>query len=281
MDVRYAPVPAALAPAVSAIWMARGAREEFAAADPIVPDGCVELVFNLGDPFVGRGDEDTVQPRAMLVGQMMRPVVATPAGRVDLIGLRFRTARAGMVLRTSMHALTDQMVDADEVLPRLHDLVDRLVQLRCERRVPEIARVFARRCARVDAMRLRPVEAALATIRASHGAIAVDRVASTAGVSRRHLERRFLVEVGLGVKQLARIVRVQSVLALLRRDPAIGGAEVAARLGYSDQAHLIHDCRALTGTTPARLRFDGPSLAALMREPDAPAWSGHPAPAGP
>jgi AraC-like DNA-binding protein len=251
---------------VRAIWVARGTREEFQAAEPIVPDGCAELVLNLGDPFVHRAERDTVQPRALLVGQMTRPVVTTPSGRVDLIGVRFHTARAGVVFGTPMSALTSRMIDADTVLADVRGLADRLVELPVARRVPELARTFEARCTRVDAWRMQTVESAVALIRARHGAISVERAAAAVGVSRRHLERRFREDVGLGVKQVARIVRVQSVLALLGRAPAMGGAEVAARFGYSDQAHLIHECRELTGVTPARLRAGGRSLSAMMRE---------------
>jgi AraC-like DNA-binding protein len=44
------------------------------------------------------------------------------------------------------------------------------------------------------------------------------------------------------------------------------GADIAARCGYSDQAHLIRECKALTGQTPARLMTSERSLAGLMRE---------------
>ena len=87
-----------------------------------------------------------------------------------------------------------------------------------------------------------------------------------ARVTRRHLERLFQDEVGLRLKQVARITRIQSVLAVLRARPSDSGAEIAARFGYSDQAHLIHECRALTGRTPARLTSTERSLAALMRK---------------
>src|SRR5689334_21324901 len=90
--------PAPLADSVKAIWCARGTREDFASPEPIVPDGCVEIVFNLGDPFLDASTGE-VQPRVLLAGQMTRPVIALPTGDVDLIGVRFHTARAGAALR--------------------------------------------------------------------------------------------------------------------------------------------------------------------------------------
>ena len=54
MDYGHYTVPPSLTPLVKAVWFARGDAGAGAFADPIVPDGCVEVVFNLGDPFEQR-----------------------------------------------------------------------------------------------------------------------------------------------------------------------------------------------------------------------------------
>src|SRR4051812_30255322 len=90
--------PLALADSVKAIWCARGTKAEFDAPEPIVPDGCVEIVFNLGDPFFN-AQTGELQPRDLLAGQMTRPVIALPTGDVDLMGVRLHTAHAGAALR--------------------------------------------------------------------------------------------------------------------------------------------------------------------------------------
>ena len=50
---------------------------------------------------------------------------------------------------------------------------------------------------------------------------------------------------------LARILRLQSALARVRAGDSY--ATVAIERGYSDQAHLARDVRALTGTTLTEL----------------------------
>ena len=84
-------------------------------------------------------------------------------------------------------------------------------------------------------------------------------------MTRRHLERRFREEVGLRAKQMARIARVHAVLQTLQQQPLLSGAEIAAQCGYSDQPHMIRECKALTGHTPARLMTSGRSLAGRLR----------------
>ena len=73
----HAPPPV-LNESVTAIWCARGTKQEFESPEPIVPDGCVEIVFNLGDRFVNAGTGER-QPRDLLAGQMTRPVIAPAA----------------------------------------------------------------------------------------------------------------------------------------------------------------------------------------------------------
>ena len=250
-----------LAPIVKTIWRARGTRAEFSAPEPIVPDGCVEIVFNLADPFVG--EDGTLQPRALLAGQMTRPVVALPTGDVDLLGVRFRPARAGGALRVAMWQLQDCLLDASAVMPGLDHLADDLRGIPDDHRLDHLERALP--MSGVDG-RTGDIDHALALLEAADGNVTVEAIARRVGITRRHLERRFKDEVGLGVKQMARIARVHAALRLMACNREISGAEISAHCGYSDQAHLIRECKALTGQTPARLTTSSRSLAGLMRE---------------
>jgi AraC-like DNA-binding protein len=250
-----------LTTSVKAIWRARGTQSEFSAPEPIVPDGCVEIVLNLGDRF--RDEAGELQPRALLAGQMTRPVVARPTGRVDLIGIRFFPGRAGSALRTPMWQLQDCLLDAAAIVPGLDRVVDDLADMPDARRLEHLDHALvvpARDCRSHD------VDHAIELIDRAEGNITVEAVARSVGITRRHLERRFKDEVGLGVKQMARITRVHAALRLIEGNPEMSGAEVSAHCGYSDQAHLIRECKGLTGRTPARLMTSERSLAGLMRE---------------
>ena len=258
--------PAPLAHWVKTIWSARGTREDFAAPEPIVPDGCVEMIFNLADPFA---DHRGLQPLDLIAGQMTGPVMAVATGTVDLIGVRFWPGRAGAALRLPMWELRDQLIEASSVLRGSAPLIDQLRSLPQDRRVDHLSAALAQRFGSRGLPSPGIVDRALAMIDAHRGNIAIDRVARPAGVTRRHLERRFRDDVGLGAKPMARIVRVHAALALMRRRPWLSGAEISAACGYSDQAHLIRECKSLTGQTPAQLTTTERSLAGLMREADA------------
>jgi AraC-like DNA-binding protein len=82
------------------------------------------------------------------------------------------------------------------------------------------------------------------------GSGTVSALADEVGWSRRHLTARFRAEYGISPKDVARISRFQRARELLgaRQPPSL--ADVAARCGYADQAHLNREWRALAGCTP-------------------------------
>jgi AraC-like DNA-binding protein len=266
MEFGFLPAPPSLSHIVKAVWFARGSRSEFDHAEPIVPDGCVELIFNLADPFeqVDETGARHRQPRDLLVGPTMQPTTAVPTGDVDLLGLRFRPGRTSAFLGAPMRTLTDRLISMSSVLPGSDRLLDSLCEQHADDRLEFLADALAARARASSARSSSAVGLSLDAIERHHGALSIGTLSSMTGVSRRHLERQFQDEVGLGAKHIARIARVQHALRVMKTHASFSGADIAAHCGYTDQAHLIRECRELTGTTPSRLTTDT-TLATLMR----------------
>ena len=91
-------------------------------------------------------------------------------------------------------------------------------------------------------------EAAALLARGEAPDVAASRIEEPFAVSERRLRRRFVQAVGYGPATYLRVARFQRAVALAPR--VAGLAALAAAAGYSDQAHLSRDCRALTGLTP-------------------------------
>src|SRR6185369_7931694 len=78
----------------------------------ILPDGCVELILNFGAEFLQHNDERReLQPRHFLVGQMTGPILISPTGSVQLIGIRFHPGGTAPFLRLPLQEITDQVVE--------------------------------------------------------------------------------------------------------------------------------------------------------------------------
>lgn len=82
-----------------------------------------------------------------------------------------------------------------------------------------------------------------------HGNASIGTLADAFCYSEKQVRRLFLRHVGANPKAFARIVRVNHAIRMLQGPPA-AFADVAARAGFFDQPHFIHDFKAICGVTP-------------------------------
>ncbi len=246
----------ALSAYVECFWLLEGTAAPVIAPERLLPDGCVELIVNLGERFreFDEAGRSALQPACLVVGQMTRPVLVAPTGAVELLGIRFAPGGTLPFLPVPPGELTDRitpLADLAKALEReLGEALER-VHRWCERLACLETILLRRWCATNCRHTLQP---ALAQLMKSGGQISVDRLAADIGLSNRQLERRFISEVGLGPKLLSRILRFQQVFRAVEAASA-DWADVAVACGYYDQAHLIRDFRQFAGQTPAVL-FD-------------------------
>lgn len=84
--------------------------------------------------------------------------------------------------------------------------------------------------------------------------VSLQDLADLAGLSRFHLTRLFQRRFGLAPSAYLRLLRLERAKRMLADGEA--PAEVAASLGFADQAHLTRRFKAAYGMTPGRYRAD-------------------------
>lgn len=94
--------------------------------------------------------------------------------------------------------------------------------------------------------------ALLAAIRDRQHLHSVEALAAHAGIGVRSLQKLFRAYVGGTPKWAIRRNRLQEAAARLERGECEGLSDLAAALGYTDQAHFARDSRAATGVPPGR-----------------------------
>jgi AraC-like DNA-binding protein len=245
----YRPAPA-LAPFVRVLWTLEHDGPGLP-ADRIFPDGCMEVVFHLGQPFsaLDASGRATVQPSAFLVGQMTSALQVQPSARARVVGIRFQPGGAFPFLQVPQQELTNALPPLEDVWPALARERDRLAALPDMRSVVSRIEEVLARCAAGAPRPDRRVAASASAIAASAGAVTVDRLSAICGLGARQLERLFRERVGLGPKRLARIVRFQAGLRAQETGASLTAAAHAA--GYADQAHFAREFRALAGVSPS------------------------------
>ena len=252
----------ALARLVECFWtLEESCVREPIQAESILPDGCVELILNFGDRFrEHRNDgQPELQPQNIVVGQMTRPVLISPAGSVQLFGIRFQPGGTVPFFRIPMQELTNRVLALGSLNPEFErDLISRVEAAQSiSGRIAAVEKLLADRAGSYKHESWVP-ELATRIVQCG-GRVSMDALATAAGVSGRQLERRFMRDVGIGPKLLCRILRFQQVFQAFQQN-AFNWAAVAADCGYYDQAHLIRDFQQFAGQTPASLLENSSAL---------------------
>jgi AraC-like DNA-binding protein len=237
---------------VESIWHARGqipyARER------IAPTGSTVAGIVLGPPIrqTPAGGRSFLATSGFLIGPHDRPLINEPTGFTDCVGVVTTPVGCGAVLGMEPRPLRGRVVDLLEVWPAGRGLR---------------ADLLGRPDAGSDVLLDRTETALLAGLEeADHGlprcaaAVAaleadpnrpVSDVAAALGISHGHLDREFTRVVGLSPRTLARVLRVQRLLAALDVTDRIPWARLAADHGWYDQAHLVRDFTRHTGVPPS------------------------------
>lgn len=247
-----------LASYIECFWrMESEATPPTAPPERLLPDGCLELILNTSARFreFDAAGKDQLQPARFVAGQMTRPVLVAPTGAVQLFGIRFAPGGSVPFLPVLPGELTDRITPLDDVASAVgRELSEAL----------ETGTTWREKLARVEAVLLHrllaapapthSLQPALRQLVATGGCWPIEQLAHELGLSQRQLQRRFLREVGLGPKLLARILRFQQVFRAVE-GAHNNWADIAVNCGYFDQAHLIRDFHQFAGQTPAVL-FD-------------------------
>ena len=198
----------------------------------------------------------------------------TLEGKGYAVGVMLMPAAGRLVLGRSVAALTDRWIDLGEVLPD-------------ERLVTEVRRPMAAdphspsshlaAIAQLETWlatflpvddRGREVNHLVAWLREHPEVTRVDELARELGRTERSLQRLVEQRLGISPKWLLQRRRLHDAVEALKSGRT-GLADMAADLGYTDQAHFTHDFRTVTGLTPGEYLKDQSSdqQAALRRPP--------------
>ncbi|MFF9019057.1 helix-turn-helix domain-containing protein [Streptomyces eurythermus] len=206
------------------------------AVRPVLPDGCMDLLWSEG--------------RLLVAGPDTRPCAPEGPDR-SWAGIRFFPGTAPALLGVPAHELRDMRADLADLWPtsRVRRLCDRVAA------APDPARaledIALERAAEAEA--LDPLLSRL--VECLDEGRPVSATAAELGVGERRLHRRCLTAFGYGPKTLARILRLRRALALARAGTPY--AETAIRAGYADQPHLAREVRRLAGMPLGELLAGG------------------------
>jgi AraC-like DNA-binding protein len=225
---------------------------------PLFADSQVSLSFSFGADYRvdGLWNQAETKRCGHVIGAMSTAHPAAHGERIVQVGAYFRPVRAKSFFAIPARELTDRILPLSDLWGAASVSVETsIAEARTdEQRVHYIERALLHRLALSSVHRSAVDLPALAAfVQRSQGAVEVAELADSAGVSRQHLRRIFLEEIGMPPKLFCRLARFRAALACSARDRNDGGAGLAAEFGYVDQSHMIAEFREFTGLTPKPL----------------------------
>jgi len=253
---KYHPAPP-LGDFVQWLWLYEGFARPAHERERLLPDGSVEVVFNLAEDKIRLYDrENTDKFRtiggSVICGPHSQFFVIDTAEQDVVAGIHFKPGGAYPFLKMPSSELQNRHAGLEEIWGPLAGLVRE--QLLAAKTPEERLRVLERALwlAAGGTLGRHPAVAfALNAFGGAPGVRTIAEVTQQIGLSARRFIEVFHKEVGLTPKLFCRVRRFQKVLPHIQRGRAVDWAQIALDCGYYDQAHFIHDFQAFSGINPS------------------------------
>jgi len=177
---------------------------------------------------------------ATVSGVQTRTFTRVLSGRGRVLGVLFRPAGFRAFLDAPMSSITDRELSAGELLGEP-----------VPEATPEAVEAWLAPLVPAGPHPCEGTTQLVETVARDRSIRRVDELAALAGITVRALQRRFADHVGIGPKWVIRRYRLYEAMELATRADGPRWAQLAADLGYADQAHLARDFAAAVGTPPA------------------------------
>ena len=268
MDYQTYSPRAALQSVVKCFWTLEVPAEE-SSRQRILPDGCIELFFLLGDDVKRiTGDNGfIIQPRAMVIGQITEPFFVEPTGHVNSFAVRFYPYSFANFVSVPVGSLANKETPIALLFGEApaKELEQQIIHATNTQQRIKIAEDFLlnrlKETATIDGIVKSTIDAMLS----ARGSTPINVILREDLSKRRQLERKFFKQIGMSPKQLGKVIRLQAALKLMLKRQSGNLTSIAYESEYYDQAHFTKDFREFTGTNPKDFLGDGEmALSALF-----------------
>lgn len=235
----------------------------------ILPDGCVDMCFTLGDDIKRYTSDDDyiIQPRQMLLGQITEQFYIEPTGYVNTFAIRFYPYGFANFIDSPLNELANKETPLSELFgdEKAEQLSHEIIQANTTDERIDIAERFLTDRLNDKTTIDNIVKSTIDAMLLSKGSKPLIAILKDDLTKRRQLERNFVKQIGLSPKQLSKVIRLQATLQMLLNQTTETLTDIAYENEYYDQAHFIKDFKEFTGITPKEfLTDDKMALSSLL-----------------
>jgi AraC-like DNA-binding protein len=241
---------------VENLWLVEGFSADYT-REKILPDGAIELIIDL-DPEpkhifddVASSDYRTVK-KAWVSGERTKYIVIGAHRNQSMVGIRFRPGGAYPFFRFPISELSESVTELDLIWGSLvNEIRERLLSIESHEEKLATLETFLLMQAHRSLESNRLISFAVHQLQHSPQFLAIRDLASTIGITQKHLISQFEKVVGLRPKSFARVCKFQKVVNMIEREDEIEWSAIAYDCGYYDQAHFIKEFQNFSGLNPS------------------------------
>ena len=245
---------------INCYWTLEVPKEDSARKQRIVPDGCIEMAFILGDDIkrYTSDEEYVLQPREMVLGQILEPFFIEPTGYVNTFAISFFPFGFANFISTPIKSLANKETPIEVLFGEKisREIKQNIIQARnTEERIKFIETFLLNRLSQtttIDTI----VKTTVDTLLLTKGNSSITEILKNDLSKRRQLERKFKNQIGMSPKQLGKVIRLQTALKLLINREKESLTSIAYQSDYYDQAHFNRDFKEFTGVNPKEFLVD-------------------------
>lgn len=204
---------------------------------PMMPDGTQAIFISPEGSLIGGAQSQSIDFHIAQAG--------------EYFGIRFYPAALRHFFKLNLSEISGQFVDCSyfpsKSFAQLHHAIYQVKNFTeraeiCEQQLLQLS----------NPMPADKLDHALHLIYQSFGNIKISQLATSIGLSSRHLNRLFQQHIGLNTKTFTQTIRLQQTCQQLFIKP-YDSLQTASELGYFDQAHLLNDYKKRLSLNPHSL----------------------------
>lgn len=246
-------------------------EREYTPEDPheeVMPDACIELIFNFGAPYVlqAAGLPEREMPPAFLIGLQKKPLLFRCGGTVKIVATRFYAWGALPFLAIQAQTANNLPMTLGPEWHGLANGLERQVQAGDYEGAVASVQDFLIGQVLTATYDMKQIQIAAQMLYQQQGKFSVAELAEYCHLSARQLQRQFHDVTGVSPKTLARTIRFEEIRNRLMFDPDTSLTNLAYEFGSADQAHLIHDFQEFADRTPGEFAGEMRGLQAVFRD---------------
>lgn len=238
---------------VECFWMAESQTPPFQPVEALIPEGTIELMFNMGDPYwridPASGEKEPVKG-CHIIGFRKESLYIAQTANQKFFCVRFKPGGLFPFTKVPVSEFTQTILSAEDIFGlSIKETADKIYHAGTAAERIRIIQSFLYQCFVDKASDYLLISECITHNRAMDR-FSVDGLSRETGYSLKFLERKFKKVIGVPPNRFFQILQFNGSVKKIMSGTYSSLTAIAYDSGYYDQAHFIKKFRSFTDSTP-------------------------------